>query len=140
MILYHFTQPDNVQAILRHGLVPAEHFDSMLGYGRNAVWLTASPTLELPECMKALMKQRRPDLYSKDQTWLPNATARFQVRVPSHDRKLVHYVSWLKRQKPCEGMPDIEDELISVGTRDFWVYFGTISPSALTLGDVDVAA
>jgi len=132
MILYHFTAPTNVESILRQGLMPAQRFDSALGYGRNAVWLTTKPTREISERHKVLWRERRPDLYSDSQEWLPAATVRLSVRIPSHDRKLVQYVPWL-RKHPWEDCPDIDDEIVRVGMKDFWIYFGVITPDRLSV-------
>jgi hypothetical protein len=49
MILYHFTQPESLDAILRDGLVASTGRvgNNKLINGQKVVWLTAKPSLEI---------------------------------------------------------------------------------------------
>ena len=46
MILYHFTQPDNVPSILRDGLLASKETTCNNMTGFPVMWLTDVPTLE----------------------------------------------------------------------------------------------
>ena len=112
----------------------------MLGFGRNAVWLTTKTTREFSVEHKALFRERRPDLYSESQEWLPDAIARLRVRIPSHDKKLFQYLRW-RRKNPSDGCPDISDDLVNVGMKEFWFYLGVVRPERIDLfEDVSLAS
>ena len=75
--------------------------------------------------------------------WLGNLAdipvARFKVRIPSHDRKLVRWGAW-SRKHPWSGMPDLDDSLFKRAIKSDWIYFGEIPPPKLIEVDVETGA
>lgn len=137
MILYHFTYPKHLPAILREGLKPADGSASegkgrvggTLTGNREAVWLTPEPTL-VPSRRKREIWLTRGMLFGPRSSNLPLATVCLKVIIPSHDKKLKQYFPWLCKHQ-WEGGPDVNDELLL--ENNDWLYFGTIAASRVSV-------
>lgn len=96
--------------------------------GKAVVWLTARPTLEpTPEQKKIFLT--RGYIFGPGSSTLPLSTVCLSVAIPKTDRRLHHYVSWLRKYPHnWEHRPDVFDPLLS---EDFWFYAGDIKTGAI---------
>jgi hypothetical protein len=121
VVLYHFTKLMNVPGIKADGLRPSSESENSLG--KDVVWLTELTTRRLTDTARAEMNSWH---------WLPVGNGRnvmrFTVRIGSHDRKLVRYEPWLRRQKLTAGHDtDCGRAIVA----SWWMYFGVIHPSRI---------
>ena len=65
--------------------------------------------------------------------WLPECPVRLTVKIPTHDRKLVPYMRWL-RKNDSTYRPDDPDKAFAALMNRWWVYFGTIPPDKIIAG------
>jgi hypothetical protein len=129
MKLYHFTKAKHVSAIKLQGLLPQDDDHNMLA-GKRAVWLTELPDTRLTDVESAEIFARSGEC---PKAWLRSDVplTRLTVRIGTHDRKLVRYLPWL-RKNPWDGSPDLDDDLTQgrVSAAN-WIYFGTITPDKI---------
>jgi hypothetical protein len=97
--------------------------------GKPAVWLTERDTL-VPTLKTRRILLSRGILCGPGCSNLPDATVCLRAVIPSHDRKLTHWLSWL--QKRLHGY-DLDDALLLEDGIHNWVYFGDIPPARLTV-------
>ena len=139
MILYHFTLVDRAEHILKRGLLPHDDWRNIVG-GERVIWLTEETDTRCTEAESAMIHERT-GVVAED--WLGNLAdipvARFKVRIPSHDRKLVRWGAW-SRKHPWSGMPDLDDSLFKRAIKSDWIYFGEIPPPKLIEVDVETGA
>jgi hypothetical protein len=130
VILFHFTYPEHLDAILREGLVPADGSASGCEWilaGRKAVWLTAVPTL-VPTRQAREVLLRRGIVFKVGSSNLPLATVCLEVRIPTHDRHLKKFNQWSRRN------PEIKQDAGSQAIyENHWLYFGAVPPSRITV-------
>jgi hypothetical protein len=130
MILYHFTRPELLEAILRDGLTAScSRADNNMTNGKPAVWLTERDTL-VPTLKTRRILLSRGILCGPGCSNLPDATVCLRAVIPSHDRRLAHWLSWLKKR--LHGY-DLDDPLLLEDGIHKWVYFGDIPPARLTV-------
>jgi hypothetical protein len=123
MILYHFTPLENVPMIKAEGILPLDVGGYMTGGSGGLVWLTERPTTRLPDAERVALKSG-----ASVNEWLGRGpTARFTVRIGSHDRRLVRYEHWLRAQKSWDRTFTIPPKLKTI-CASFWMYFGVIPP------------
>jgi hypothetical protein len=126
MLLYHFTHPDNVPSILRDGLRAdrASIGNNLTGF--PVVWLTDVPTLDVPlEERRALL--RVGILCGPRCRNLPHATVCLNTIIPTNDRRLTHFASWLRKHRP--GI----DPASALVDQHNWFYRGDIARDRLTV-------
>jgi hypothetical protein len=131
MKLYHFTDARNVDAIATYGLLPRVPRLRETSLGRPVVWLTAFDAMQH---------------WTKKHPSVSEEKRRLTVRIPSN-KQLVHYATWLQKQKsiivdeqgePCT-LPNGElystDHLLAVlpatAKKNWYVYFGAIPVSRI---------
>jgi len=125
MILYHFTTPDNVPFILRKGLLAknANAINDLTGF--PVVWLTDVPTLDVSLEMRRVML-RRGLVCGPHYRYLPLATVCLKVIIPTTDKRLKHFPTWLRKHPVI----DPDDPLINPR---HWFYRGNIAPGAVSV-------
>jgi hypothetical protein len=130
MILYHFTRPEHLEAILRDGLKAscANEANDMTD-GRPVVWLTERDTL-VPTLKVRKMFLSRGLLYGPGCSNLFNSTVCLRVVFEGRDRRLKRFLPWLRKHP---GGKDPDDALLRESQADDWIYFGDISPDKITL-------
>jgi hypothetical protein len=129
MNLYHFTQPESLDAILRDGLVasPGRVGNNDLINGQKVVWLTAKPSLEISlEEKKLLLK--RGILCGPRYRSMPLSTVCLKMVIPTNDRRLKHFPTWMHKH-PQPGV-DPNDPLFDP---QWWFYKGDIAPDRLSV-------
>jgi hypothetical protein len=126
MILFHFTTPENVPSILRDGLFAKNKNAHNDLTGFPVVWLTDVPTLELPLEVRR-MWLRRGMLCGPGVRNLPLATVCLKVIIPTNDKRLKHFATWL-RTHPQLGV-DPTDPMLNPHN---WFYRGTVMPDRLS--------
>jgi hypothetical protein len=128
MILYHFTRPECLDAILRDGLKAnkATEKNNMTG-GRPAVWLTTRGTL-VPSLKTRKIMLSRGVLFGPKSSNLPDATVCLSVTIGERDRKLHRFLPWLRKRHR-----GLSDPLLEENSADDWVYFGDIPPNRLAV-------
>jgi hypothetical protein len=128
MILYHFTRPECLDSILRDGLLArnANHDNDMTG-GKPVVWLTAKPCL-VPILEIRKLALRRGILMGPRCTNLPESTVCLKTVIPTTDRRLRHFITWL-RKHPQPGI-DSDDPMLNA---DNWIYAGNIPADRLSV-------
>jgi hypothetical protein len=137
--LYHFTDMENVEAIQREGLLAYQHEDgyhSLVGKGPPVVYLTAIPTIETTDAETERTLRDAPPVLSK--RWFRaghnKPIARFTIQLPSRDRKLKQYGTWLRaNHHRIDGLPNPDDDdlLLRNAMNEWWLYFGDIAPSRI---------
>ena len=129
MILYHFTDiynlhhPEDGGTILKEGLKPNGKKDGVPPL--DAVWFTSeSDPQYMFRCADGALDRWKTD------------RARIRVVIPSTDKRLVKWETWLRKQRVVE-MPDgrllRSSDMISrliVGWKSYYVYFGAVAPTA----------
>jgi len=135
MKLYHFTQADYLPSIRESGLLPSEPSISDLDLvnGESVVWLTelANTRMTAAECEQAIASGNE----DNDGHWFGRGKplARLTLRIPSHDRKLVRYVSWARKHAIEEKL---ENPLFKTRfAQANWIYFGIITPDKIIACD-----
>lgn len=136
MILYHFTYPEVLDAIMKEGLVASnDNHENDVTFGRKVVWFISNveswltPTLEFRQQM---LKQGQ--LLTESYRNLPQATVCLSVRIGSHDRKLVHYFTWFRKHHPENYLAVINAPITAhTGMSKYWIYLGNVPPSKLTV-------
>jgi hypothetical protein len=120
MILYHHTDPKYLPSILEKGLLarpwtagkddPEEAaLLSAVLHNRDVVWLTTQPSTEATEADAAWCRKRGWDDQAADKHWLyrnNGNTVRLVVSIPKYSKRLVHYLTWVKKN---EAMIVFED-------------------------------
>ncbi len=125
MKLYHFTNVTNVAAIKANGLWPSDDEHQMVG-GKRVVWLTELPDTRITEAESAKVFARTGE---HARQWLKFGDkvplARLTVRIGTHDRKLVQYLPWL-RKNPWPGCPGLDDAFVRgrIMTAN-WIFLAT---------------
>jgi hypothetical protein len=129
MILYHFTTPEKVPAILRDGLIASGERgnDNDIIGGLKVVWLTDVPTMEWSLERRKVML-RRGLLCGPRFRNLPDATVCLKLVIPTTDKSLKHFRTWLKKHPQPEI--DTDDPLIEPQN---WFYASDIAPDRLSV-------
>jgi hypothetical protein len=133
MKLYHFTHADNLPSIRESGLSPSEPSISDLDMvnGESVVWLT-----ELSDTPMTAEEREQMIAFCGDDCnghWIGHGLplVRLTLRIPSHDRKLIRYMSWKRRHA--------SDLIVARHTARFaqanWIYFGTLTPDKIIACD-----
>ena len=126
MILYHFTSFYNLENvgpenILATGLkaFPLDFDGSDIVRQHKGVWLTSDPD------------------YTKTETISSYSEARITVVIPSTDRRLVRWESWLRKHCSAERFEELAkvseqtSAEIGVDWKDWYVYFGAVPPNRI---------
>jgi hypothetical protein len=125
MIFYHFTRPENVEAIMRDGLLAKnENPGNDATFGKKVVWLTEKPTNAM-SLQRRKMMLKRGILCGPRFRNLPLATVCLKTVIPTRDRKLHHYSNWLRKHHPAAAA--VADEFPA----EWWFYAGDISASRI---------
>jgi hypothetical protein len=133
--LYHFTSADCLTLIRERGLLPSEPSinDHDLMDGESVVWLTelADTRMTAAECEQA-------NYHGGDDGnghWFGHGKplARLTLRIPSHDRKLVRYMSWARKHAIEEKLdnPLFKTRFAQAN----WIYLGIIAPDKIIACD-----
>jgi len=103
VILYHFTSLGHVPLILQHGGL--EKGGVMVGengeQNLNATWLTTDSSPEHEYGLGFGQLTFLPEQYREkgDKPWtecVDKRAVRISVKIPSHDRKLKHWIMWIQ--------------------------------------------
>ena len=145
MILYHYTAKSRLESILREGLSRGEAPISATRF-KNAVNMTTDsrPDGHGLDAAGKIVSEQESAFYAAKFGWdvpagtkLENKKAvRLKVKLPSSDRSLKPWLPWARKH----AEPDFLDCLMRssggiVKARTWWLYFGTIPPSAFVSVD-----
>jgi hypothetical protein len=132
LYLYHFTRPEFLDAILRDGLkASSANLQNNMTGGRPVVWLTTRDSL-VPTLNARRIMLARGLLCGPRYSNLPDATVCLRTVIGSQDRRLVHFLTWL-RKHPNLCSKDPDDPLLQGDAADHWVYFGDIPTAKLSV-------
>lgn len=112
MKLYHFTDIWCLKSegtILKEGIKPAVEKQGLDLQPHGVVWLTSQP-----ECKFA---SREPEVC-------------IQLFIPSNDKQLVKWQTWLRQHNEHEILAKVEHE-DSIGWRSWFCYFGIVPPNMI---------
>jgi hypothetical protein len=114
MMLYHFTDFHFLKVggtILKEGLKPAVGKQGLHMPPHGVVWLTTET----------------------ENTWVgdhPKEGCRIKLFIPSSDKRLVRWETWLRKHGEHELLAGLKEGRINTGKGDawksFWCYFGTV--------------
>ena len=116
MILYHYTDTENLPSIRVRGLIPhavpnaARNDDPAVNailYPEPIVWLTNDPTDNVAQ------------------------PARLTVRLEANSKRLVPYVEWLRKHHPNFKAAMRDATMTGIAFDRWYVYRGTISPNKI---------
>jgi len=125
---YHFSYPKKLSSILRDGLQARRCTDENdLTNGEPVVWLTTKALATMPLKQRKEML-RRGLLCGPRCRNLPNATVCLSMTIPTTDKRLKHFCTWLKKHP----QPDIDPDDLAIDP-DYWFYQGDIAPGRLAV-------
>jgi hypothetical protein len=139
MILYHFTHPSRVAAILRDGLrLNAPAREGLDGHDIREGWMTGEvPVVWLvkqPKLNATIGMQRVHGLLSPLN--LPYSCVCLRVDIPARDRKrLRHWMTWVRdNDVPGVSCPNYAREALWQN----WIYLGDIPPEQIRIHHIRV--
>ena len=143
MLLYHFTSHANLAEIIEAGLSRGD-VPTGPGVGLQAVNLTSDGSPDghgLDKAGHVWTEEESRKVLASEGVWIPPGTVnenkravRLTVKVKSSDRNLKRWLHWARKNVDADYLAQIHRVAGKQGT--WFLYFGTIPPSAITAVDV----
>jgi hypothetical protein len=145
MILYHFTAREYLDSIERDGLTKGD-VPTGTQKGMNAVWLTTSRDAaghglgnpgELTDGDRAAFFQAYGRMPAQGLRFPDKRAVRITLKIKSNDRNLKKWMKWARKNVEPRMLKGLHASVEKRQPKTWYLYFGTIPPSAFE--DVDLS-